>query len=452
MNKIYVIKNSQHFGTLLEEKNIITFTYANNIEEKSYIKGLKEKVNTSTTLFPVFQNLLPEHHQLELLIEKHNIKTQIGILLYLNNIHGSYEFYNERDFQTFTPSKQPIYNYNDISDEILESSYTFPNILNYTLDIKDEILFPEGLVYDQAMGLSGYQYKFSIDIDHNNSKISYNRGNNGLYIMKPYNKHMASFNRHTPDEYIPYLLLNEHLFMSFAKEFGFKIPYNAIIRHNDEFHYIIKRYDRYDDIKFDHKEILTFMLKPSSEKYNVTMKEVLLTAKENVEKNELIYLFKFIVFSIIIAHGDLHAKNISLIEKQNILEEQEFMVSPFYDISTTKIYKSLKMKDIGLKVGNKLFKINKEQICTLAESIEIEKSNAIEIIDEVALLFTTKFKDYIQNLPDDIKGLQVKKAYGSFVPLEVILNNYYDTRITYIKDYLQVQSVIDLKNNEENIW
>lgn len=453
MNKIYVIKNSQKFGILVENGNDIIFTYDDKITKDSYIKGLDKKVNQSSILFPLFQNLLPEHHQLELLKQKHNISNQIDILLYLNNIHGSYEFYNDDTFASFIPSFHTVYEYNTVCDVLLESTYPFPNILNYHLNIDKEILFPEGLVYDKAMGLSGYQYKFSVDVDHQNQLVNYTQNDHGLYIMKPYNKSMSTYDRHNSDDYIPYLLLNEHFFMSFAREFGFKIPYNAIIYDGSEFHYIIKRYDRYNNAKFDHKEILTFMLKQSSEKYRVSMKDVLLEAKDNLDKSELEYLFRFIVYSIIIAHGDLHAKNLSLIEKKNTLEKQSFIVSPFYDISTTKIYRSLKTKDIGLKVGKRQHKITKEDICSLANAIDLPENVTEDIINETALLFATKFKQYVDLLPNEIKGLQFKKGgFGSFDPLEVVLNNYYDNRIEYITQSLKVQSVIQLVEDEKDIW
>uniref|UniRef100_UPI00155DA631 hypothetical protein n=1 Tax=Aliarcobacter cryaerophilus TaxID=28198 RepID=UPI00155DA631 len=53
--------------------------------------------------------------------------------------------------------------------------------------------------------------------------------------------------------------------MTLARDFGFKVPYNGIIKNEMDYHYIIKRYDRYSDTKIDHTEILTLMDKVSTE-------------------------------------------------------------------------------------------------------------------------------------------------------------------------------------------
>ena len=96
--------------------------------------------------------------------------------------------------------------------------------------------------------------------------------------------------------------------MTHCKRFWFKVPYNGIIKHEIDYHYFIRRFDRYNDSKIDHTELLTLMNKISAEKYKVTMQEVFETAKEYLNDEEQIVLFKFIIFSIVIGHGDLHAK------------------------------------------------------------------------------------------------------------------------------------------------
>ena len=106
--------------------------------------------------------------------------------------------------------------------------------------------------------------------------------------MKPYSKYYTTYVPNNKDRsYIPYLLINEHLFMSLALDFGFSIPYNAIIKHGSDYHYIIKRFDRYGELKIDHHELLTLMNKNSDQKYKVTMKDVMETAKSIFQKSSL---------------------------------------------------------------------------------------------------------------------------------------------------------------------
>ena len=59
--------------------------------------------------------------------------------------------------------------------------------------------------------------------------------------------------------------------MSLARDFGFSVPYNGIIKHDSDYHYIIKRFDRHGELKIDH-EILTLMNKNSDQKYKVSMR------------------------------------------------------------------------------------------------------------------------------------------------------------------------------------
>ena len=141
--KIYVVKNNLLLGTLKESPKSIVFTYSDSIDETQYLRGLSEKDNENTELFPIFGNMLPENEQLELLKAKYGITGQIKILLFLSDIHGSYEFYSEEDFKKLTLKKQDIFIYNKKKEEILDNNYKFPNILkSYTLNISDDILYP----------------------------------------------------------------------------------------------------------------------------------------------------------------------------------------------------------------------------------------------------------------------------------------------------------------------
>lgn len=449
--KIHVIKNNLPLGVLDENLGKIAFTYENDVNKKRYVKGLKEKVNESHTLFPIFGNMLPEHEQLKLLKSEHKLNNQIEVLLYLTDIHGSYEFYTEEDFSNLVLKKQEIFIYNDAKKEILANDYVYPNIIKgYSLNISDEVLYPTELVNSRVIGLSGFQYKFSVVKDDINKTIKYDETQNSNYFMKPYNTY---YTKHIPKDknrsYIPYLLINEHIFMTLARDFGFDVPYNGIIKHKTDYHYIIKRFDRFNDSKIDHEEILTIMNKSSDQKYRVSMRDAVNTVKELIDEESLIDLFKFIVFSIIIGHGDLHAKNLSLIYSSNNPNETKMHVSPYYDISTTKIYKDTKENDIGLKIGNRLKRIKKEHIVEFAKLIGIEKAVAIKIIDEMSMKFLKNFKNYISLLPSEIRILPYYiNSFGKQSPLEIILDKYFIDRSSYINGFL-----LDCPyKKEDDIW
>jgi len=454
MLKIIVVKNNHPLGELSETNSSlhsISFKYFDDISKNSYLNGIKEKENFSDTLFSIFENLLPENEQLAALKAKHKINNQIEVLLYLNNIHGSFEFYTPEEFKTQNFSLDEIFIYGEKREEILEQNYQFPNILDYTLDIPDEKLYPVEFNNNKLTGLSGFQYKFSVVVDKENNVVSYDSSDKSEYIMKPYNKGYSTYKRDDKDSsYIPYLLINEHLFMSFAREFGFRVPYNAIIKHESDYHYIIKRYDRYNGLKIDHHDILTSLLKPSGEKYKISALDAMKEASEYLDDIEIRELFRFFIFSIIIAHGDFHAKNLSLIYKTNSLEEKEMQLAPYYDISTTGIYKGLDSSDIGMKVLNKNTKIIIEDLIWLGTKFNIDKDDTKKYVTEIAAKFKKLFPSYVDKLPDTIKTLPIyKDRYKRFDTLEVTFNKYLTKRIAYIDKYLL--KGIDTTDNGD-IW
>lgn len=450
---IYIVKNNKPFGVLTQADNNITFEYDNSIQKKNYLPGLKEKINNSKVLFPLFNNMLPEHEQKNLLLKKHNITNDIDILSYLDNIHGTFEFYTEDKYKTFTPKDYEEFIYNEKIDEILSNNYKFPNILSdYTLNIDTNILYPTELVNSKVIGLSGFQYKFSVIIDETTKTITHDSSKSSNYFMKPFSKYQSIYNFKDKDKsYIPYLLINEHLFMTLARDFGFKVPYNGIIKNEMDYHYIIKRYDRYSDTKIDHTEILTLMDKVSTEKYNINMQELFKTAQKYIDEVEQLLLFKFIIFSVVIAHGDLHAKNLSLINKSNKSSEELKQLSPFYDISTTKIYKDTKANDIGLKIINKKSNIDRTLLLKFANIIDIEKICAETLIDEVCIKFIDSFMNYINKLPNEIKGLPFNTGQYSKSTFENVFRKYYKQRVSYINEKLIDKKRVTQKT-EDDFW
>ncbi len=449
MLKIIVIKNQYSIGILTQSDNNITFKYYDKIQEKNYLKGLDKAINFSSKLFPIFENLLPENEQLDFLKHKYNIKNEIEVLLYLNNIHGSFEFYREDNYNEKEFIQEDIFIFNDKVEEILNQKYQFPNILEYSLDIPNDKLYPVEFNNSKITRLSGFQYKFSVIFDEKNQTIKYDNSNKSEYIMKPYNKGYSTFKPlNKESSYIPYLLINEHIFMSIARDFGFKVQYNAIIKDNDDYHYIIKRYDRFHGLKIDHHDILTLLNKHSTQKYKVLAVEAIKIANEYLDKKELRELFKFFIFATIISHGDFHAKNISLIYKTNSANEKDIQLAPYYDISTVGIYKEIEDNDIGMQILNKNKKITLEDFIWLGSNFSISEDDIRKDIVALSTQFKDTFMSYIDLLPLSIKSLpSYKSIYKHFDSLDVLFKKYYDKRVLYIDKYL-----LKSKKNTTSIW
>lgn len=448
MFEIVVIKNKYPLGILKETVNI-TFEYFHNVEEPSYLMGLAKHVNTSSKLFSIFENLLPENEQLDSLRAKHKIKNKIEVLLFLNNIHGSFEFYTKEDYENKTFSQTEVFTYNEKIGSILNQNYQFPNILDYSLDVPDEKLYPVEFNNNKITGLSGFQYKFSVIVDDKNKVLKYDESDDSEYIMKPYNKSYSTYQPLDKESsYIPYLLINEHIFMSIARDFGFKVPYNAIVKHNEDYHYLIKRYDRFNGLKIDHHDILTLLNRHSKDKYKVSALEAIRAASEYLSIEGIRELFRFFIFSTIVAHGDFHAKNISLIDKTNAHDETEMQLAPYYDISTVAMYLDVENNDIGMKIKNKSKKITIEDLIWLGSNFQISEEDIRKDILELATKFKDDFISYIDLLPQQIKSLPFyKNRYMHFDSLDVVFKKYYDKRILYIDKYL-----LKTKKVDEDIW
>lgn len=437
--KIYVIKQNTPIGYLEEETfNNVTFTYFEETDKLSYIPGLNNKVNLSENgLFNVFENLIPENNQIELLKSSLDSSSCIKILLHLTNVHGSFIFTSDDDLTKYNGVEHnKIINYLDAREEILCNNYKFPNILKYSLDISNDILFPKGISGAKMTGLSGYQYKFSVHVDNGRKTISYDDTESSDYIMKPYSKDGSSFNPYsTSGDYIPYLLINEHLFMTIARDLGFMVPYSAIIKNGIDFHYIIKRYDRFNDSSFDHEEFATLLGINPKRKYDPSMTDVLNISKDYLNTSDIEELFAFFYFANLISHGDFHSKNISLIHCSNDIKEKEKILSPYYDISTTKIYKGLDNRDTGMKIGNKKSNLKIIDFIKIAKLHDIDEVVAMQKIESITKYFFDNFISYIERLPDDIKELPFYYGkYSSHISLEATFNKYYNQRVDYIRN------------------
>ncbi|MBA1421622.1 MAG: HipA domain-containing protein [Epsilonproteobacteria bacterium] len=440
--KIYVLKQNQALG-FLEEPTIgnIHFTYLDGISPQSYIEGIDEEKNVSDDgLFLIFQNMFPENGQIEALKTKYEIRTTIELLLYLEDVHGSYTFLTQEDWSKHSnpmDEEHTNYVYSEIRDEVLANNYTFPNILEHALNIPLEKRFPGATTSGRVIGLSGFQYKFSIAKEDTKKELCISKDGRSYYFMKPYSKHHTTFMPHDKERlYIPYLLINEHLFMTLARDLGFDVPYNAIIKDGEDYHYVIKRYDRYKNEKFDHVEFATLLGYNSNTKYDATVQEILKKADEYIGKEGVEELLLFFYFSTLIGHGDLHAKNISLIHASNEIGETNREISPYYDISTTHIYRGLKDREIGLALLGRKSKIKKEYFLQLAKKHELRVKDFEAKMKDITDNFVKLFPRLIAALPASILELPYQKKYGAHAPLKSILDKYYLERKKYIKQYI----------------
>jgi len=371
------------------------FTYDKNYKGNDLIGIPKtEQPYQSSELFFIFENLIPESHRREKHLNIENFDDLADSLTTLLNTHGSYEFVYSYELFKYKKSSDKRPSYTSIKNKLLEN-YTYPNILGYTLDIESEIL--EDKSDTDYSSLSGYQNKIDINIDDKNRSIHIDT-KNPHYLLKPFNKNIGEYFG-DKNSYYPQVLVNEHLFMSFAKnELGFDVPFNALIYHDNNFHYLIKRFDRYKEFRYEQYDFGQLLNISSLNKYNSSSDEVFKKANKVLKsKSQKIELLRFYFYSYIIQHGDLHLKNIAVLN----IGKENFTLSPLYDVISLGVIKGTKADDLALPIQRvhktQKSKFTLEDFLYLADILELNHLEVKKEFKNIATKFINNFPNYIED-------------------------------------------------------
>ncbi|WP_434637338.1 type II toxin-antitoxin system HipA family toxin [Sulfurimonas sp. NW7] len=289
-------------------------------------------------------------------------------------------------------------NYMSSLNDIL-GEHPMINILDgFEIRIEEEELFPEE--YDlskiemkQTQGISGFQYKKLVNIDFEMKTITTNEKAH-MYILKPYSRLKANS---TNENYFPHISLNEHLHLSFAKnELGFRVPYSAIVKSDidDEYHYIVKRFDRLGTNRFAKSSFAAFLGLRSENKYDTTSEKMFKRiAKELIAPKERMELLKHYVYSSIVVYEDLHTKNLSI-----IYDNEKPLFAPLYDVCCTGLYDSTKGYESRLPINGKQTKIRPNDYRGLCKILNIDYKEFFKEAKIIAQKYETKMPLYFNQI------------------------------------------------------
>ena len=419
-NQIGVFKSGVLVGFLGYETGRYIFEYEESYKGKK-LDGLNgDEQFVSPTLFAVFENLIPESDRRDSYLQEG--KNLAQILLELENSHGDFDFVLADEVYNYKANYQNIKPWYLVKDEIL-SSNIFPNILDIKIKVEKEILEAKG----KHSSLSGYQNKIDVTIDFEAKKIK--QSANALYLLKPYNNQSAIYNfRDKNQTYLPYMGLNEHLFMSFAKNaYGFDVPWSAVVAGERDFHYVVKRYDRYDGYKYEQRDFAQIMNIKSDQKYFTTSEKLFDSiAKVVKSKEERLKFFEFYIFSFVIEHADLHIKNISIIN----IGKEKYRLSPLYDLISNGVYRG-DSDELGLPLGGKRHNISIEDFFDIASRIGISKLQSKKSLKQIVNIFVEEFPSYIEKCREIelYDGLKIHKSRYSVSSFVDSLEKFYDRRV-----------------------
>ena len=445
---IFVHKGDSVAGYLFQNMNEFVFCYTDEylINNDVGISSLKLDIYpiTSKELPSVFDENIPEGINKELLEISIKSANELDVLVELTHNIGDIHFSLTASPQNSSVRESKPSFLSNLKT-ILGENKPFPYILDYKLDIDKKSLFPEGedlSNYDKTelSGISGFQYKKIVDIDHKTKRIFQGSGTRE-YILKPYSKIKANPNN---EHYFPHLALNEHLFMSFAKnELNFRVPQSFLVKgeNDEEYHYVVKRFDRLGTYRFAKTNFSTYLGLRASNKYDTTSEKMFKRIKkELVSKKERMELLKHYFYSMIISYEDMHTKNLSLIIDGNI-----HLMAPLYDIATTLIYSTTKHYDSYLTINGQHTNITPRHFNVLVDILEIKRSDFKKEAEFILKTYKDKMPEYIENVrklgPIMMWSMKQKKKIGQDPKWEKnkkilfadALENVYNQRIETLK-------------------
>jgi serine/threonine-protein kinase HipA len=346
---------------------------------------------------PVFEENIPEGVNRDILEINSKKSDEFELLLKLEDNIG--DLYFSKISETFSAGLAKGQTYLSLLPEILGTNEKIEVLSGFDIKLDDIYLFPENydltkLALKKADGISGFQYKKLVHIDFDTKEIIADEGVSKEYILKPYSKLKADpLNPH----YFPHISINEHLFMSFAKnELHFRVPYSAIIQRecDDEFHYIVKRFDRYKTHRFSKNTFAPFLGLTSATKYDTSSEQIFKRiAREIISPKERMELLKHYVYSVIIVHEDMHTKNLSL-----IIEGDKILFAPLYDIACTGIYDTSKGFDTHISINGKQKNIRPNDFKALCTILNIKFIDFKKEAFKIASTYEAQLPLYIKEL------------------------------------------------------
>ena len=228
------------------------------------------------------------------------------------------------------------------------------------------------------------------------------------YIIKPM---LSKFN--LPDQ----SPANEHLTMQIAKQlFNIKIAECAFMNFaNGTPAYITKRFDYAENGEKLSQEDFTSVLQASHKYTSKTYQDV----GEWLGPLNRVDFLRILVFNFLTGNGDVHLKNISLLETA----DGDMMLSPSYDLMNTKIHLSdnllalnlfKELEQTSLPLGEN-YTYNSEDFIEFGRRLKINEKNIARIIasfdqkeSEVLAMVDKSF------LSDDARNLYKNNVVGNY--------------------------------------
>ena len=433
LSHLAVLKNDVLVGKLSYGNSSYIFQYDSQYNGVELLGLPKNKDNQVPFLYPVFENLLPEYERRDKLLSE--VDDSADILSRLYNVQGDFKFIPYYELFKYKSTAEARPQWHTVKHKILGEN-DYPNLMDVEMLISDEILAEESS--KEHSSLSGYQHKIDINIDFNKGTIEESK-HDAEYLLKPLNRTMTDYfarDENKQKRYYPFLALNEHLFMSFAKnELELNTPQSGIVfAKGGDFHYVVKRYDRYGKYAYGQYDMAQLLNIPSSKKYKTDTLTVMKNFAEKVKEEKSRFdMLRFQVYSSLIQHSDFHAKNMGVLE----VGKEKYILSPLYDVISVGVYNG-EAHDLGLPLSLSMRKYGKYSLADylkIAETLGVGKAKAKIIIKQTIETFLDYFPDYIKKTIEFEKEhtLMINDTRMSEKLFSKSMQSIYDKRVIQLK-------------------
>jgi len=183
-----------------------------------------------------------------------------------------------------------------------------------------------------------------------------------------------------PEGY-PRLLYNEHFFMTLARKVGLRVaPTQLVTDRHGRTGLLVERFDRSPGPpsgKLAQEDGCQILELYPADKYRITMTELMDALKVcSAPRVERLRLLRLTAYCYLIANGDMHAKNVSVLRGGSGLLE----LSPAYDVLSTLPYGDQTM---ALEMLGRDRKLRRAHFVQLAGRYKIPERAVIRMLDDL---------------------------------------------------------------------
>jgi serine/threonine-protein kinase HipA len=198
-----------------------------------------------------------------------------------------------------------------------------------------------------------------------------------------------------PAEY-PYLVENEHFFLTAAKSSGLDVPHHELVHDTDGVSgLLVRRFDRHPSgARFAQEDGCQVAQRYPADKYRLTSEEVITALASNcgapvVAARELVWQT---AFAYLTCNGDAHAKNFSIGRDVR----GEWRVTPAYDLPSSHPYGDTTM---ALTInGKRQEDIGRKDFVAVGAAVSVPERAVQRLLDQL-IMRSSKWLGDLERLP-----------------------------------------------------